>query len=113
MWNVEPKIACCQAESSAAGDRKDGRTKHICPKKEGNGAGKFGKERKCYVFLIFLLTGKGTYDILFTERRRSFFYAKKTESSNGGGSLENKDYLSLYRVQTKKLQHNQRQESDA
>ena len=113
MWNVEPKIACCQADSSAAGDRKDGRTKHICPKKEGNGAGKFGKEQKCYVFLIFLLTGKGTYDILFTERRRSFFYAKKTESSNGGGSLENKDYLSLYRVQTKKLQHNQRQESDA
>lgn len=77
MWNVEPKIACCQADSSATGDRKDCRTKHIYPKKEGNGAGKFGKERKCYVFLIFLLTGKGTCDILFTERRRSFFYAKK------------------------------------
>lgn len=31
----------------------------------------------------------------------------------GGGQLENKDYLSLYRVQTEKLQHNQRQESYA
>ena len=47
----------------------------------------------------------------YSERRKSFFYAKKL--TNGGGSLENKDYLSMHRMQTKKLQHNKGQKNNA
>ena len=41
----------------------------------------------------------------FEQKGASLFFMQKIVI-NGGGSLENKNYLSLHRVQTKKLQHN-------
>lgn len=62
--------------------------------------------------------------LFFMRRRRSFFCVRKGFSHkkinqkthiirDGGENLENKNYLGLHRVQTEKLQHDQRQKSYA
>lgn len=50
----------------------------------------------------------------FYEKTQVFFLCRiKNLIRDGGGNFENTDYLGLHRVQTEKLQHDERQKSYA